>query len=210
MKNESNQNKQEKPVKRKLTHLLVFIAICIIIIDGGYHFLSRNLDEKADNERIIVDSKSQLISVIETKNLITAEYPYSAVTTVYKDESKKTVKYYSSFEGTVKAGIEFDPDNIANNISFDDNQKTITIRLPEVKILKCYVDPGSLEYIFKNRKDDTETVPAEAYAACIEDLENRAAKEPTLLKIAEENAKSTIEGLVKPIFDPNEYTIIFE
>ena len=55
-----------------------------------------------------------------------------------------------------------------------------------------------VEYIFENKKYETETVSQEAYELCKTDLARRAAKENDLMTLAKENAVTAVEALVDP------------
>ncbi len=72
------------------------------------------------------------------------------------------------------------------------------------------VDPGTLEYIFKDKKSETETVHQEAFRLCEEDLKRRADSEQELLKLAKENAVAVVKALVTPWIEQinEEYQIV--
>ena len=55
-----------------------------------------------------------------------------------------------------------------------------------------------MDYIFENKKYETETISQEAYEMCRADLAERAAKEKDLLALAQENAVTAVEALVNP------------
>lgn len=71
-----------------------------------------------------------------------------------------------AYDGTVTAGIDFSK----IDINIDEETETITLTLPESEILNTTVDFGSMDYIFKNGKDESETVSQEAYELCRADL----------------------------------------
>ena len=94
----------------------------------------------------------------------------------------------------VTAGIDFSK----IMIDIDEDTKIITITLPESEIQNTMVDFGSMDYIFENKKYETETVSQEAYELCKTDLARRAAKENDLMTLAKENAVTAVEALVDP------------
>ena len=55
-----------------------------------------------------------------------------------------------------------------------------------------------MDYIFENKKYETETVSQEAYELCKTDLARREAKENDLMTLAKENAVTAVEALVDP------------
>lgn len=99
-----------------------------------------------------------------------------------------------AYDGTVTAGIDFSK----IDINIDEETETITLILPESEILNTTVDFGSMDYIFKNGKDESETVSQETYELCRADLAERATKEENLLTLARENAVTAVEALVDP------------
>ena len=80
----------------------------------------------------------------------------------------------------------------------DEKKKVITITIPEIVFQEETVDPGTLKYIFKDKKSETENVHQEAFKLCEKDLEQRIANEKNLLELAEKNAVAIIKALVLP------------
>ena len=121
-------------------------------------------------------------------------------------EEGTSISYYVAYEGTIKAGIVFS--EIA--IEVDEEAQRITITLPKVELKEKTVDPGTLEYIFKDKKSETETVHQEAFRLCEEDLKRRADSEQELLKLAKENAVAVVKALVTPWIEQinEEYQIV--
>ena len=122
-------------------------------------------------------------------------YTYNAIAKVYDGEGeKKSLKYHVAYEGTVIAGIDF------NKIDFieDEKNKTFTIVVPEPVIQTTDVDMSKLDFIFESSKYETENVTQEAYKASLADLEQRAAEDEAMMKMARENAVSTVEALFEP------------
>lgn len=152
-------------------------------------------------------TESSLQKVLEISDLSTLEYTYNAITTVF-DEEKRTEKYHVAYEGNVVAGINFSD----IDIEVDEDKKEITIKIPDVEIQSTSVNMGELDFMFMKDKYETETVSKEAYKASIEDLQNKAEKEESLLSMAKENAISTVEALVKPWVEQmdNKYIVIIK
>ena len=51
------------------------------------------------------------------------------------------------------------------------------------------MDIGSLDYIFENKKANTENVSEQAYKKCIEDVTRESAEEKAIYELAKQNAK---------------------
>ncbi|MDE6435526.1 MAG: DUF4230 domain-containing protein [Lachnospiraceae bacterium] len=183
---------------------IVFICVMIVIIMaafviGTFHspdnrFLKDSVDFiEGEEGKVSTISKASLEKVFDISELSTADYTYNAIATAY-DEDGATVKYYVAYEGKVKAGIDF------GKVKYDINEeeKIIRITIPEVEFTEKTVSPGTLEYIFKDKKSETENVYQEAFELCKRDLAERTDKEEELLQLAKENTVAVIEALVIP------------
>ena len=106
----------------------------------------------------------------------------------------------------MKAGINFQ--NIKTQI--DNENKKITVILPDVEIYDTTVDAGTLEYIFTDKKYNTENVAQEAYKLCCNDLAEKAKQEDNLYSAAKSNAKAAVEALIKPWVEQtnSDYTVV--
>ena len=108
-------------------------------------------------------------------------------------------------EGRIKVGIDFSQIEIAMN----EEDKVITIMIPDIEFQEKTVDPGTLEFIFKDKKSETEQIHQEAFALCQKDLDEKTSNEKELLTLARANAKSVVEALVTPWIEQakDEYTV---
>lgn len=212
---EKNQKETAEPKRRGRKRIPVLPLIVIAVIAGTILWNLKQADgpgiaEKGkdflvgEEGKVTTVTESTLKETVKESRLYTAEYPYNGYTAVY-DEDGETVKYYVAYEGSVKAGID------ASQIEVSLDKDTIFIHLPEVEVEKPYVNPGTMEYIFKNKKYDTETVAQEAYKAALSDLTERACADRNLVTIAEESAKASERALVEPwvnqLGDGNTYTV---
>lgn len=206
---EKDIKKAIKKVKEFITKfkwVLVLVLILVIAL-GIYRFVTfdwkKEIADRADTfvNDVIIGTEGKVTTLTETNlneifeisELSTASYAYNAITTLY-GEDEESVKYHVAYNGTVVAGIDFSEIKITMN----DEEKKITIDLPGCKILETSVDFGSMEYIFIDKKAESETVSQEAYHACQKDLEKRVAEDRQRLIMAAKNAESVIEALVNP------------
>lgn len=169
--------------------LILVLALVIIIGVGTFVLISRNKDGQ-----LTTISKASLQKIIEINELSTVDYTYNATAAKYVEDNVEEVKYYVAYEGTVTAGIDFHKIDIDVN----EDEKIVTITIPEVEIHGIRVDMGTMEYIFVKDKFETETISQEAYKLCKEDLKKRVEKEKLLYSTAKENAVSSVEALFKP------------
>ena len=63
-----------------------------------------------------------------------------------------------------------------------------------------------------NDKANTETVSAQAYKKCIEDVTNERSNEDAIYTLAEQNAHNIIEALIKPFVEQldEEYQLVIK
>ena len=188
-----------KTLKLLLAILLVVIVIAVLLI--GTKVASR----KSEPEII---SKSTLERIINVSDLSTFEAVYNGVAKVMNEKKPENVDYYVSYNAKVKAGLDFEK----IDLEIDREEKIITVKLPEIKITDVNVDITSLDYIFMNDKDITETVSAQAYKKCIEDVTNESSNEDAIYTLAEQNAHNIIEALIKPFVEQldEEYQLVIK
>ena len=175
----------------KYIRLLCFIIVAIIV----FLFVKEKIVKKDSIPEII--SKSTLEKVINVSDLSTFEAIYNGVASVANEEKPENIDYYVSYEAKVKAGIDFEQVNLEVN----EDEKRITVTLPEVKITDVNVDIASLDYIFMNKRANTETVSAQAYKKCIEDVTNESNSTTAIYELAKQNARNIVEALIKPFVE---------
>ena len=175
----------------KYIRLLCFIIVAIIV----FLFVKEKIVKRDSIPEII--SKSTLEKVINVSDLSTFEAIYNGVASVANEEKPENIDYYVSYEAKVKAGIDFEQVNLEVN----EDEKRITVTLPEVKITDVNVDIASLDYIFMNKRANTETVSAQAYKKCIEDVTNESNSTTAIYELAKQNARNIVEALIKPFIE---------
>lgn len=193
--------KQKIPVKALAAGGVVAVAG---LLAAGAFILRPGQTEPAQE----VVTISTLEKIIHTSELSTYTTAYNGIATVMNEKDPEEVDYYVAYEATVNAGIDFQDCtatlDAANNI--------ILITLPEVGITDVTVDPGSLDYIFVNKKAETATVSSQALSLCKEDAKTESESQDALLDFAEENAKNVITALTQPLLEQSgtHYTLVFQ
>ncbi len=189
-----SRDKKKRKIKRIIA---VFIIAFILGIAAAVLILHPEIlsfVRKTEPETMQVSVVSTLEEILSLYDLETASIFYNAVAEQKNESGDKTL-YYAAYEGTVTAGVDF------SEIKIELNEETnvITVTLPKAHVLDCSVDPGTIEYIFVDRKAETESVSQEAYKLCLADLNKRAENDSdNLLETAYENAKRAVEGLFSP------------
>ena len=188
---EEKENPKSKRIKFK--HMAVLFVIIAVIITAL--MIKIKIFNKKSEPTII--SKATLEKVINVSDLSTFEAIYNGVASVANEEKPENIDYYVSYEAKVKAGIDFEQVNLEVN----EDEKRITVTLPEVKITDVNVDIASLDYIFMNKRANTETVSAQAYKKCIEDVTNESNSTTAIYELAKQNARNIVEALIKPFVE---------
>lgn len=95
----------------------------------------------------------------------------------------------------MNAGIDFR----AVDISINEEQKTITLKVPEAHITNQSVEMSSLEFIFLNKKANKPGVTEVAYKVCEEDVRQESEQQTAICELAKQNAENVLKALTKPI-----------
>lgn len=185
---------------------IIGIVIMLAVLGGVGIVAFQNINNSKKEPEIV--STSVLEKIINVSELSTFEAVYNGIADVRNIEDNEQIDYYVSYKAKVQAGIDFEK----VKISKDDEQKQIIVKIPEITLGEPMVDITSMEYIFENKKANTETVSEQAYKACIEDAKNESEKEEAIFGLAKQNAEKIIRALITPfIVDMEEpYKLVIE
>ena len=188
------EEKERPRTKRiKFKHIAVLFVIILVIIMAL--MIKIKIFNKKSEPTII--SKATLEKVINVSDLSTFEAIYNGVAAVANEEKPENIDYYVSYEAKVKAGIDF----ALVEVEVNETDKIITVTLPEVKITDVDVDIASLDYIFMNKKANTQTVSAQAYKKCIKDVTKESNSTDEIYESARQNARNIVEALISPFVE---------
>lgn len=188
---------------RILTNKLV-IALIIIAVLGG---ISLGVKQVA-----FTDNKTTKLGFEDIGELATQEARCTEVNVT--DQSKKLFgikipftqsKYIYSYDVVVKAGIDF------NKITWSVKDKTITVKMPESKILSCELDMDSFKVYHEEESIFTPIKLADNNDALKMLIENakQDAVANGLLENAESNAETILRGFFANVYDLQKYKIEF-
>lgn len=196
----------------KIVKTIVIIIIAAAVLVGGALFIQNWLTPNSAPVSETLDIQGTIQDIGE---LATAEYSFTITNTAKKDNlevagikvpfTQATVLY--SYEGIVKAGIQFSRVEITQN----ETQKKIYVRMPSAEILSTELDNSSL-VIYDEKYSALNTFTFEDMNIAIDDAKNAArasAIEKGLLERADENAKSILRSTIGALVDLNEYEIVF-
>ena len=198
-KNKSNKESGKEIFAKYFSKSATTIIIAVIVI-AVIAVVLANIFKKEEPVKEVI-TVSTLEKIVEVSDLSTFKVVYNGVACA--DD-----RYYVSYEATVDAGIDFEK----IEISVDIEAKLVTIKLPEAEILDSYVDIASLDYIFIDKKANTDTVSEEAYKLCKYDVKHESENQEAIIDLANQNAENVVIALVKPFVDQvdPEFEIVVE
>ena len=189
--------------KKKL--FIIILAVLIVIGIAGTAVFTGGSHKKREAEILTTSTLEKIINVSE---LSTFEAVYNGIAVVKNPEMEEQIDYYVTYKAKVQAGIDFEK----VEVSKDDEKKQILVKIPEIELGEPMVDIASMDYIFENKKANTETVSEEAYKACIQDARQESEKEEAIVTLAKQNAQNIIKALIQPFIENMEdpYELMIE
>lgn len=208
----------------------LLLLVAILSIGGSYWYFeiySQNKPIVTDNDQsgIIQDETALLNETISSglkqmSELVCAEYYFTSSETVqdvkvldlsslgidFKTNIPLTSNSFTySYDGQIMAGIDFS----LIDSKIDTETNTITIKIPEAKIISSSVDPDSYKF-YEIKNNILNPISPENYAVSFSDLihsEEQKAIEKGLLDKARTNAEKIIINFVKPYAKDYKITI---
>lgn len=192
------------PSKVHFPKIILAVPIAVLLIIGVILLLPRRSPTPKRQRTTITASTLQ--RVLNISDLSTVEFRYGSV--AQAQDNKGKTKYYVTYNGTVQIGIDFS--EISKNIAIDSSTKTVTVIIPEPKVISTNVNVDTLDYIFMKDKYNTTGLTDEALKLCRQDLKNELENTPEIFRIAQENAETAVKQLLEPWLKnvDSEYTII--
>ena len=175
--------------------VLVIAAVVILVAIAAVAVLLQTSGREEPQPQVF--NKSTLERIINVSELSTFTAVYNGIARVANEKKPEKIDYYVSYEATVNAGIDFQK----VEISMDEEQKTITLKVPEAHITNQSVEMSSLDSIFLNQKADKSGVTEAAYKACEEDVRQESEQQTAICELAKQNAENVLKALTKPIVD---------
>lgn len=117
-------------------------------------------------------------------------------------------KYIFSYDGVIKAGLDFSDIDVQVNAS----SKTVRVTLPEIRILSNEIDENSLEIYDESKNIFTPLDLEDVNQSLVELKEesSQTAVENGLLEQACANAELLVSAFLAGTYDAEAYTIVFE
>lgn len=116
-------------------------------------------------------------------------------------------KYIFGYDGVIKAGVDFSE----ISVSVDELTHTVTVGMPEVKILSNEVDENSFEIYdsTKNIFNSLKVSEINASLLALKEESEEKAVQNGLLDNAKRNAETLVTGFLAGAYDLGSYSIVF-
>ena len=186
--------------------VLVIAAVVILVTIAAVAVLLQTSGREEPQPQVL--NTSTLEKIINVSELSTFTAVYNGIAEVANEKKPDQIDYYVSYEATVNAGIDFQ----TVGVSMDEEQKIITLKVPEAHITNLAVDMSSLDFIFLNKKADKSGVTEAAYKACEEDVRRESEQQTAICELAKQNAKNVLKALAQPIVNQlgADYQLVIE
>ena len=198
--------------------LLILATPVVFILGGGLDKIREFREDKGgvdvDSDKIVQEIDEGVDSIIGTEaeaeltgrdtrieeliaigELQTLEYRYNAICRACVNDEPV---YYIAYEATVQLGINIE--DISIDYGSEDN-KVITVILPEVEILNYTVDAGSMDYIFVDEFYNQADAAIHAQSLCEDDLCNKVENDVNMYARARDNTEAEITALTEPLVE---------
>ena len=132
----------EKEKKKKKGGIIVWIILLLIFIAAGY-FIKLNLPSMGHNT--VIETKTLKSELVKISELATYQKEYRETITKEKD-GFFSQRYYATFDGVIKAGINMENVDVSVDSSDEDNKTVVDVKLPEAEILTHTDDNWDVVY----------------------------------------------------------------
>ena len=189
------------PLRRALTVIITAsIVICLAMIGTNRLFFTESKTEKLGFEDI--GELATQVAYCTEVNVSEGSKELFGITVPFTQS-----KYIYSYDIQIKAGLDFGD----IEWSLDEQSRTITVTLPELKVLNSEIDLDSFKLyhekdsVFRKMTLDEHN---EALSSMVEKAEETAV-ENGLLDNARANAELILKGFFSGVYDPEEYQVVF-
>jgi hypothetical protein len=189
--------------KAMITAVSAAVVVLVVAI-GGFCVFSEVQTNRYENTEY--SSEHAINKILDIEELHMASYPYNGKTerVVQKElkngKTKDKCLYHVTYKGHVQLGT-----TEKLMASVDEENKSITVTIPDPKILDLSVDFDSIDYIFLKDKYETETVSEDSYQLCLNDMRENLEMDTSMMKKAKKNTENLVLALLKPF--SKEYSI---
>ena len=196
--------------KSKFLQGLIGAIIVACLIVASFLFAKNKFKVE---EKTSISSETVESSLREVRELTTLKYHYKNIASFENAQEFQgfklpftTKKFIYTYEGDINAGIDLED----ARVSVNNQAKTITVNLPESKILSHDIDENSVKF-FDEKNSIFNPLELEDFSNFRKEEEAKVEKEAIekgLLEESQKNAKKAVEELlnINPLIN-EEYTI---
>lgn len=202
---EKHRNRPNRANKNLLLVSLVVILISITIIAA---MLIQTRKNQVESRTVAFGLKDMGELVTQAGYFTNVQSSTSTRQLFGMDIPFTTSKYIYSYDGVVKAGLDFSK----IEVQVDDANRIVTVLLPEIEVLDVNIDNDSLKIYDESQSIFTPLHISDVNEAQIELKEQvrQTAIDNGILEEAEKNARTIISGFLSGTMDLKNYTIQFE
>ena len=211
MSQENESKKRRNPFMRfcekhrfSPVRVIVCIVVILLLVGGGAAF----------GVLVRISSHPVRLGFANIGELATQSCYFTSVQDISKTRTVlginvpfTTSKYIFSYDGTIKAGLDFEKIEIDEDIA----THTVRVTLPEVRIHSTEIDTDSLR-IYDERKNIFSPLKLDNVNTSLAALKEEAQKtsiDNGILDNARDNAKILIRGFLSGSYSPDEWTFDF-
>lgn len=207
-----------RKIKLTLIAILILLTVCACVFYYAKNkYENVNVNETVDHGLITETTVSLTGETIrdgltDIGELATEEYFFTRVETYDSSKNIKgfkvpftTSRFVYSYDGTVKAGIDF----TGIEVEKDDLKKTITVTLPASRILDCSIDTDTFE-VYDEKNSVFNPINITDYNDSLDEMIDAATEdaiEKGVLERADSNAKLLIKNLIMSTYDVDDFYI---
>jgi predicted nucleic-acid-binding protein len=172
--------KKRSIIKSFLGTVIIIAVVCVLY----NNFFVEKKTTKTVVSSMLTDQKI-------VNQLSTLVIPYGGV---YEETNSEEKIKYIAYSGTITYGIDFSK----LDVSYNEDEKIITVHIPDINLTKVFVEPKSLSSIPEGSIDDLRT----RLSKCENDLREKFNnKDDEMIKFAHESARETLLNFLNPIVD---------
>lgn len=202
--------------------LLAAVGACFLVFLGTKFYYSKQVKtvevvrevnvEKVVEKEVEISGETIQYNMMRIGKLCTAEYRYTHVEQVESSREIQgfkipftTASFIYSYDGNIMAGIDFEEIQIDKN----DEEKIITVSLPDAEIISSDVDQDSFK-LYDESNNIFNPISISDVADSFADLkksEEEKAVEEGLLDKARKNAIEMVQNFMRGSYDISDYEI---
>lgn len=184
-----------KRIPKKTKLIFVFVVAVVVVL--AVAFVPGIISSFGKGTTV---SEATLKKAVEISKLSTAEFSYNGI--AEKIDENGNAVYYIYYEATADAGIDME----AIQFKVDQDQKMITVVLPDINVDNPVIDESAIECLPHDANIDLK----EVLEICKADVQREISESANIKKTAIGNIRATLEALMLPLVSDGGYTIFWE